>query len=146
MLVMSTPTLLGAQAPLLAHSAPRDTGFQFGVFPCYLPVERLGRKHSQLMHALTRCRSPCAVTPPDWCWLLTVSSTAWSDQTEGCKGRGQCLATSQKWFCSVSLTCPAVYALKTSWFFQTLIQTLFHGAFIIIFFYYWRDVCAFFLV
>lgn len=143
---MSSHTLLEAQAPLLAHSAPLDMGFQFGVFPCYLPEDRLGRKHSQLVHAFPRCRSLCAATPPDWCWLLAVSSTAWSDQTEGCKGRGQCLATSQKWFCSVSLTCPAVYALKTSCFFQILIQTLFQFLLLFLIIGGIKNACAFFLV
>lgn len=53
---------------------------------------------SQFMPALTRCRSPCAVTPPDGCWLLTVPRAAGSDQTKGCNERGQCLAASKKFF------------------------------------------------
>lgn len=95
---MSMSTLLGVQAPLLAHSASQDTGFQLQVFPRYVPMGRLGRRHSQFMHALKRSRSPCAATPPGGWWPLTVPSTAWSDQAKGCNERGQCLAASQEVF------------------------------------------------
>lgn len=99
------------------------------------------------MPALTRCRSPCAVTPPDGCWLLTVPRAAGSDQTKGCNERGQCLAASKKFFL------PRFSNLSSHSCFKSLMLLLdTYSSFVLCFFvrlvgfyyyyYYWRGICA----
>lgn len=139
--VMSASTLLGVQAPLLAHSVSWDMGFHLWLFPCYLQWTAW-EESTPSSCMLSQGAGHCVVTPPDWCGLLTVLSSSWPDQAKGCNEWSQCLAAPEKWFCSVSLTCPLIHPLKASCFFQTIILALFCG-FLKIIFDYWIGVSAF---